>query len=802
MKILYSWLREFVPTRLSPADIETSLMMAGIEVSGRRFLGEGLDGVVVARILAMGPHPNADKLSLCRVTDGTQEYRIVCGARNMKGGDIVALSRVGSKLPNGMEIRKAKIRGEVSEGMLCSEAELGLSGESAGIMILPGDSRVGTPLADAIGLNDWLLDVEITPNRGDCLSVLGVAREVAAVTGEKVTVPEADFVARGPEIGSIASVGVRDADLCPRYSALAVTDVSVAPSPDWMQRRLSLCGIRPINNVVDVTNYVLVELGQPMHAFDLDRLRGAAIDVRRSGVERRFRTLDGTERTIAPEMLLIWDSAGPVAVAGVMGGENTEVLPETRRVLFESAHFEPLSIRRTSRRLGLSSESSYRFERGVDPAGTMAAARRAVSLLTAGANFAVARGAIDVGGDRDFRKVVPYRPARASRVVGCPYTAEASRAVFSRLGFESKEGGNGAMEVIVPPHRFDVEREIDLVEEVARLSGYDSIPTTYPASGSPDFSADDRFAEILERAAEFLRAHGFSQAINHSFVPEKEWAKFGDLLAFDPSDAMRLRNPISEDATMMRPHLLTGLLHNVESNVRRFCEEIRLFEIGKAFGKRYSEAHFEEPRLAFVAYGTRNPGSWSGGGIPVDFHDLKGVAEALLQRLGAGAFHFVPTASRPFLEEGRGADILKDGEVVGWSGALCRRLSDGFGIPGTVHYCEIRIREAVPTATVPAPFREVPRYPPVSRDISCVFPAEVPVGDVAATITAVSAEIESASVFDVYSGEKIGEGKKSVAFRVRFQAPDRTLTDAEVNSIHTKISKLLENRFGGQIRAK
>ncbi len=351
MKILYSWLKEFIDTRLAPSEVADALTTAGVEVSSCRFLGEGLEQVVVAKILEQRPHPNADKLSLCRVTDGSREYPIVCGAKNMKAGDTVALARIGAKLPNGIEIKKAKIRGEVSEGMLCSEQELLLAEDSAGIMVLPPETPLGAPLAEAIGMSDWLLEIEITPNRGDCLSVLGVAREVAAITGEAVVLPEVPVAENGPEIGSLVAVGVTDTDLCPRYTARAITGVSIEPSPAWMQRRLSLCGVRPISNIVDITNYLLLEVGQPMHAFDLDRLDGPRIDVRRSGLPRDFRTLDGTDRRIQPDMLLIWDGKGPVAVAGIMGGENTEVLPTTRRVLFESAHFAPSSIRTTARAL-------------------------------------------------------------------------------------------------------------------------------------------------------------------------------------------------------------------------------------------------------------------------------------------------------------------------------------------------------------------------------------------------------------------------------------------------------------------
>ncbi len=800
MKILYSWLREFVETRLSPSDVQDALTMAGVEVSSRKYLGEGLENIVVAKILDQRPHPNADRLSLCRVTDGGREYPIVCGAKNMKAGDIVALARVGAKLPNGTQISKAKIRGQVSEGMLCSEQELGLSEESAGILILPADAKPGEPLADALGLSDWLLDVEITPNRGDCLSVLGVAREVGSVTGEKVRLPEASVAGNGPPAVSMAKVSVTDVDLCPRYSARVISDVTIAPSPSWMQRRLSLCGIRPINNIVDITNYMLLELGQPMHAFDLDRLAGGRIDVRRSGIPRKFTTLDDVSRDILPEMLLIWDGNGPVAVAGVMGGQNTEVLPTTKRVLFESAHFSPSSIRWTSRRLGLASESSYRFERGVDPGGTLYAADRTLSLLSRYASFTTAAGAIDVGGERNFSRTVPFRPARVARLIGRAYDEKECRDVLGRLDFSLRETAAGSWEITVPPHRFDIEREVDLVEEVARLVGYDKIPVTYPESAAPDFSSDDRFHETIEKASEFLRGQGFSQAINFAFVPEKEWERHRALLSFDPADAMRLSNPISDDMTMMRPHLLTGLLRNVASNVRRFIEDVRLFETGKVFGKNFAESRFEEPRLGFVLYGRRHAGHWSGGQAQCDFYDAKAVSETLLSYIGAGPVHFVPTASRPFLDEVKSAEILREGEIVGWVGAVRRELLAAMEINGPVYYAEIRTG-AIGEQGKAAKYTPIPKFPPVFRDFACILPAQVPVGDILSMVRALSPEIALASVFDVYTGEKIGEGKKSVAFRVKIQAMDRTLTEADVDSIHSKIVILLENRFGGRMRA-
>ena len=800
MKILYSWLREFIPTRLTPAEIQEALTMAGVEVSSCRFLGEGLDRVVTARILEMGPHPNAERLSVCRVTDGTETFGIVCGARNMKAGDAVALAKVGAKLPNGVEIRKAKIRGQASEGMLCSEQELKLAEESPGILILPPDTRPGEPLAAALGLSDWLLEVEITPNRGDCLSVLGVAREVASVTGEQLVLPDASFPEDGEPIGSLVRIDVSDPALCPRYTARAVTDVAIGPSPDWMQRRLSLCGIRPINNVVDVTNYLLLETGQPMHAFDLDRLRGRRIDVRAPGKAMAFVTLDGSERKIEPETLLIWDGEGAVAVAGVMGGQNSEVTDGTTRVLFESAHFAPASIRRTSRRLGLASESSYRFERGVDPAGTLYAADRALALLSRIATARAAKGVIDVGGGTSFSREVPFRPARASRVVGKEYSPDACRAIFARLSFPVGEAGAGEWRVTVPPYRFDLEREIDLVEEIARLSGYDGVPTTYPEAKAPEFSDDDRLVDGTERACEFLVGHGFSQAVNFAFVSGRRLSKLGGALGFDPGDAVCLRNPISEDTTVMRPHLLTGLLQNVADNVRRFVEDVRLFESGKAYGKSYVEGHYEESRLGLILCGRRHPAGWTGGPVPVDFYDLKGIVEAMLLHLGAAPLHMVPTRLRPFLEDGKAADVLRNGEVIGWLGSVRRELLAEFEVGGPVFYAEIRIQAALAAPPATGSHRPLPKFPPVFRDVACVFPSGVPVGDILAMVKEVAPEVEEAGVFDVFTGDKIGEGRKSVAIRVKLQPSDRTLTDSEVHSIQTKIVNLLENRFGGRIR--
>jgi phenylalanyl-tRNA synthetase beta chain len=499
-------------------------------------------------------------------------------------------------------------------------------------------------------------------------------------------------------------------------------------------------------------------------------------------------------------MLLIRDAEGPVAVAGVMGGANSEVVDGTTRVVFESAHFSPPSIRRTAKRLGLSSESSYRFERGVDPTGTVYAADRAVSLLSRFAAVTVARGVIDLGAENVTPRTVPFRPERATRIMGKVYAPEACLEIFGRLGFPVEDHGTGTWSVTVPTYRFDIEREIDLVEEVARLSGYDAIPTTYPESKAPEFSGDDRFVDIQERAFDFLRGRGFSQSVNFSFVASRTWERLGAFLGFDPADAVRLMNPISDETTLMRPHLLTGLLSNASDNVRRFVEDVRLYEAGKAFGKSYVEGHFEEPRLGVILCGKRLPGDWSGADAPADFFDMKGVVEPLLLHLCASPVHVVPTRLRPFFEEGKAADILRDGEVVGWFGAIRKELLASFELTGPVFYGEIRLLKATASPPPPGRYAPLPKFPPVFRDLACIFPTGVPVGDVLAMVREVSPEVDEAGVFDIFTGEKIGEGNKSVGIRVKLQSLDRTLTEAEVHSIHSKIVDLLENRFGGKIR--
>ncbi|RMG60839.1 MAG: phenylalanine--tRNA ligase subunit beta, partial [Deltaproteobacteria bacterium] len=789
MKILFSWLKEFVDVPDTPENLADRLTMAGIEASSVEYLGKGFDNLVVARIEKIEKHPNADRLSLCQVWDGERTRPIVCGATNIREGDIVPLALPGAVLPGGIEIRKAKIRGVVSEGMMCSEKELGLSEDHSGIMILPEEAAVGSPVRDALFLDDYLIEVEITPNRGDCLSVLGVAREVSALYGIPLKKPKISFPEEGEDVTKVASVQIKDLDLCPRYSSRVVSGVKIAPSPLWMQQRLRLCGIRPINNVVDVTNYILLELGQPMHAFDLDLLEGAAIVVKRAGERMKFTTLDGMERDIEPDDLLIWDGKRPVALAGIMGGENTEVRETTTRVLFESAHFTPLTIRKTSRRLGLSTESSYRFERGVDPAGTLYAAERAVTLLAGMTDLVVHRGFIDVRERDDFSRSVPLRVERASKIAGLPFTREDAREILSGLGCEVKDGEGGTLSVTVPPHRFDLEREIDLVEELVRIRGYGEVPTTYPSARAPHTSKDHDFFLFREKTAEILSTLGFSECVTFSFMSGKLYETMKKFLPDFEEEPIRIANPISEETQVMRPSLFPGLVKALSHNLSHYERDVRIFEAGKVFSRAMKESLYEEYRVGFILSGDLYPKTHVNRGREVDFLFARSVLENLFSRLGKRETVIAPAKTPPLFEEGESCIIIIDGKTIGYIGKVHSEVLKIFDLERDFYYCEFSLTKLFDVPEKTAKFTPISKYPPVERDLSFVLPYDIPVGDIVEYVKRVHEFVRKVYVFDVFVSEKLGAGKKSVGLRIIFQSDDRTLTDRDVDDIHKTIVK-------------
>jgi len=634
MNISINWLKDYVDIEETPQELADMLTMAGLETASITELGEGCEDIVVAQILKKEQHPNADRLSLCQVTDGEETYPIVCGATNMVEGDKVALARVGSVLPGNFKIKKAKLRGVESHGMMCSERELGLSDEHSGIIILPKETAVGTKLVEALGLPDTVIEVEITPNRPDWLSVVGVAREISANTGRALKMPPSEVNEGIDSATEATSVEINAPYLCHRYTARFIKGVKVGPSPLWMQNRLKAAGVRPISNVVDVTNYVLMELGHPLHAFDFNKLRGGKIVVKRAEEGEKFTTLDGQERALTGENLMICDGEGSVGVAGVMGGLNSEVSDETVDVLLESAYFFPPNIRATAKALGLSTEASYRFERGADIEGLVTALERAARLIVETAGGTVLKGIIDNYPTAHDKRRITLRVPRIAQVLGLEIASGRAVECLKGLGIEVIEADDERIVTLAPTHRVDIEREIDLIEEIARIVGYNNIPSTLPRiSIQPGVPAGER--PFYEKCRDLLAAAGLNEIITYSFIdPEDD-----NRIALEPDSPLRakvkIQNPLGVETSVLRTTLLPSLLRVAGNNVRRGNKDIKLFEVGKTFhpeeGMPLPEEHV---RMAGLLTGSREPLTWWAKQDRLDFFDGKGVVERVFSAIG------------------------------------------------------------------------------------------------------------------------------------------------------------------------
>ena len=786
---------------IDPEEAAARLTMAGLEVAAiGQLCPSALDRVISAKITALESHPEADKLSLCTVFDGKEELAIVCGASNMQSGDWVALAPVGTRLPNGMTIKKSKIRGIASSGMLCSAAELGFEEESAGIMILPTGSPLGEPVVELLKLQDTVLELEITPNRGDCLSVIGVAREMAAIYKRPFKLPEIKLKP-GPKVAAdLAEIRISDPDLNPRYVGRVVEELVLSESPLWLKARLQAAGVRSISNVVDVTNYVMLETGQPLHAFDLDLLRDRRIEVRRAGTEKSFVTLDGIERSLDPETLMICDGQGSVAIAGIMGGLNSEINSQTRNVLIESAFFQPASIRRSARILNLGTEASYRFERGVDSQATARAADRAAELLQNLAQGRVAKGALDVYPEPRVMPEIFIRPSQANKLLGLELDFAAVKDIFERLQIEIVKETADGFTVIPPAYRFDLEREVDLIEEIVRLYGYDQVPVTAARISDPEVM-DQPDVACLRQLRKTIMAYGYQEAVNYSFIDPEAVSS----LQFDREsrfyDFVCLRNPISSEMAVMRTSLLPGLLTNLKDNLRVNVKDVRLFEVGRNFyGLAGQKLPSEELFLAGVACGRRYCDHFSAPDGAVDFFDLKGLLEELAANLQL-ELNFVAENYYKCLTPGRAAAIMLDNQVVGCVGQLHHEVAETYGFDNEVLLFEIAL---APLLTVSAAavitYQGLARYPAVYRDLAFLVEASIPAAEMLAYIRKQHKLLIGAEVFDVFQGEVLPSGKKSLAFRLTFQDMNKTLTDKKVNAIITRLIKGIEESFHGEVR--
>lgn len=812
MKFTVDWLNEYVNTEgCTPADLADRLTMLGLEVEGVTPLFPELAAIKTARVLTVERHPDADSLSLCQVVVGDETLQIVCGAPNVRPGLVTAIALPGATLPGGIKIKKSKVRGVESFGMLCSERELGLSTGHSGIMELPDDVPHGESFVHALGLDSMLVEVDLTPNRPDCASVIGLAREVAGVLRRPLSLPVEQAVIDG----SCASfkVDVESCELCPRYGARLITGVTIAPSPWWLRKRLISIGLRPINNVVDITNLVMMEYGQPLHAFDFHKLAGSQIVVRHPRLgEMDFTTLDGVSRKLEPDMLMICDAERPVAVAGVMGGLNSEVSDGTTAILLESACFDSVSVRKTARRLNLSSEASYRFERGVDPGGCIFAMERAVQLLCEVAGGTAEKGGVDSYGGQRPLKTLSLRISRTSALLGIPLDYAGIAEVLISIGFRCKEKDADTLWVGVPSFRVDIEREIDLVEEVARLVGYNAIPITLP-SVRLSYPEQDRSRKFRAEIGELLVGIGYSEAINYSFTAEKSLDWLG-LAADDPRRALvHLLNPLSEDQAVMRSMLLPELLNNVGRNINFQKTAIKLFEIGKVFTPRgENEQPIEKMRLAGVLSGNR-----SGGASPyhfkemdVDFLDAKGAVEYLLSELRLlsatpssplGFTRPAPEQVEAFVD-GQQLLLVKAGEQeVGTVARILPEVLRRFGIKQDVFFFDLDLETLAEVAAVAKEFSALPVFPAVHRDIAMLVPEHVAAGElVEAVLKAKEPLIEQSTIFDVYQGDSVKPGFKSVALSVTYRSSQKTLTEKNVEKVHQKLVNMLGSTFEGTLR--
>ena len=800
MRVPLSWIGDYVDIDRDALSLADALTSAGLKVEAILRPDADIEGVVVAEVLTILPHPNADKLLLVEVSVGAGTYHVVCGAHNFAVADKVAFAMVGARLPGGVEIRTSTIRGELSEGMLCSARELGLGDDQDGILVLPRETEVGVEVTKILGLDEIILEIEVTTNRPDAMSLLGIARELAAITGGELRLPSVRM-ARPREgaapVGEMARVDVEDPAGCPRYLARVVTGVSTGPSPQWVQRRLSAAGVRPISNIVDATNYALLVTGHPMHAFDLDRLIDRRIVVRRAVAGERLVTIDGTDRELIPEDLVIADGAAPVALAGIMGGKESEVSELTTRVLLESAYFDPASVLRSSKRHGLRSEASARFERGADPNGVAYAAELACALIQEWAGGDTAPGVIDFYPAPVEPWPVTLRPERVNTVLGTSLTPEQSVDSLRRLGLKPVLEG-GVIQVTVPTRRPDLRAEWDLIEEIARLTGLERIPSRIPAGGR--VGRLDRPYRLVRRVRAALNGAGVTEAYTSSLVGPADLDRMGYPPGSKAREVLALTNALAVDESVLRPSLLPGLLTAAARNVAHRMLCVRLFEIGTTFAPREGMLlPAETQRLGIVLTGPIAQ-EWHSPERDLDFWDLRGTVEVLMEALRIDC-SFSPV-ERDRFSPGRTAALVATGGMFGVVGELEAGVGERYGFPSRVLAAELDLGGLLPlaqdaAATAPEP----PRFPPVLLDLAVVVPEGVEASEVVEIARGSGGSLlRDVRVFDVYRGDQVGPGKKSLALSLSFLRPDRTLTQDEAVAGRDAIAAALNRRLGAEVR--
>jgi phenylalanyl-tRNA synthetase beta chain len=800
MKVSVKWLKEYVDYDLTPVEVADKLTMTGSELEEIVNIGQGVTGVIAGRILTITQHAELEKLVTCLVDIGCGNVQVVTGAPNVKEGVLVPVAMPGANLAGGHRIETVKFHGIESEGMLCSEVELGIGQDSSGIMILPESLKPGDDVLEILDVSDTVLDFEITPNRPDCLSMLGMAREVAAIAGTRVKYPLCDIKPSRQNASDFVSVRILDNELCKRYSARVIRNVEIKPSPLWLQRRLRAAGMRPINNIVDITNFVLLEYGQPLHAFDYDLIGGREVLVRCAKHGEKYMGIDGEERILDDDMLVIADQERAIAVAGVMGGMDTEVTSATQNILLESANFNAASVRRTSRKLGLRTEASARFEKGLTPAWTIPAIDRAAYLMQELAGGTVLNGIVDVGEFRISPVVIDLSASNVNKTLGAELSQSEMKSILASLEFEVQVKSSDILEVKCPDFRQDVELEADLIEEIARMYGFDKIQSTLP-KGRITEGGLTRDQLVVERIGEFLSDLGLSEVITYSFVHPDVFDKLHVPEGDDLRSCIRIKNPLTEDQSIMRTTLIPSLLEVLSRNEAHGTINMSIYELGSVYMPQdlpLETLPRELKTLAIAIRGERWEHSWDTPRVEVDFFDLKGILEVLLKNLGIDID--VEQSSISTFHPGQQANVFAHGRHLGVMGQIHPVVAKEFELGGCVFVAELNVEQVVQLAHSERRYQSIPRYPAIVRDIAVVAPDDVFAKKIEETIREIETElIEEISLFDMYVGEQIPKGYKSLAYSITYRAKDRTLTDQEVDTIQKRIVDALKE-LGTEIR--
>ena len=818
MKVTLNWLKDYVDFDWSPEQLAERLTMLGIEVEGVEKKTGEFENVVVAQILASDKHPNADKLSVCRVADGHGERQIVCGAKNYKVGDKVPLALPGCTLPPSpgqppFTIKVGKLRGVESQGMMCSSKELGLAEDAEGLLILPADALVGQALAQHLGRSsgDVVYDLEITPNRPDLNSVIGIAREISALTGNPLRLPTLSENTVPTQTSSVVRVEIQDAELCPRYTARVVRGVKVGPSPAWLKNRLEQIGLRSISNVVDVTNFVMLEIGQPLHAFDYHLLEKNAdgirtVLVRRATENEKFTTLDGKERALTSEMLLIADRTKGIALAGIMGGQNTEINEQTRDVLIESANFKPQNIRATSKKLDLRTDSSYRFERGADVGICEWASQRAAVLIQQLAGGEILSKPVDAYPNPQPKKSIKLRTRKVKEVLGIDIPVAEQTGYLNSLDFKVQRNGEEELNAEIPTFRVDMKREVDLIEEIVRLYGVDRIPSTPPrgAIGAHPFDAIyDNYSEVRR----ILTSCGLTEAQGQTLISDTALATLaGEGIV---QRTLRLENPLSSDMNVLRPTLIPGLLDSLRRNAHHQTNDVRLFEIGRVFGNlaaanasSNTAAFSEERRLAIAITGARQAEFWSGSDrdATLEIYDLKGIIEELFEQIGIRGVQWQRNESAgPLYVES--ASVLIGKHRAGEAGQLNPITARKYDLRDAVLLAEFNLDFLLSRRNLSKSFEPLAAFPSVRRDVAMIVEESLTHERVLSVVKQTKPQnLEDLSLFDVFRGKNVPQGRKSVAYAFTYRNKERTLTEAEVNAAHEKVVEQLKSQLQAEIR--